>query len=323
MRDKYASPDDDLSRTDELPVLAEDAVVPASPATDDWDPADTSRQRTVRVQAADYPTPASWQESSAVQALEGAVKAVLRVLDERQATHARLEKSLEQRDVEVAELRAEVSRQRKELDTLRAATGVTAGGVTPNDVESLTERIAEMERELEQRITREQALEKSVHESHSQVEELRSKLAAAHAGRQRADAELERLGRQLAEGERSIDRQNERLTALHNELGERVAAPLPVLVCLTSAKPERHVVSAPETLIGRGSTCAIRLVTHSVSREHARLRHENGKVVIHDCGSKNGVFVNSVRVERHELEHGDSITIGGAQFRFLLEGAKT
>jgi pSer/pThr/pTyr-binding forkhead associated (FHA) protein len=64
-------------------------------------------------------------------------------------------------------------------------------------------------------------------------------------------------------------------------------------------------------------------VTHSVSREHARLKHENGKVIIHDCGSRNGVFVNSVRVKRHELEHGDSITIGDAHFRFLLEGAQT
>lgn len=296
MRDKYLSPDDDLSRTDELPVLAEDAVVAASgalPAGDDSDPADTARLRTVQIPAPDDPTAARRQASSAAQALKDAVEAVLRELDERRATHGLLEKSLAESDAEVAELQAEVSRHRKELNALRAAGGA-----------------------------REQALEKSVHETDGQVEELRSKLAEAHAGRLRAEAELERLQRQLTEGERSIDRQHERLTALHQELGTR-AAPLPVLVCLTSAKPERHVVNAPETLIGRGAACAIRVVTHSVSREHARIRHENGKVVIHDCGSKNGVYVNSVRVERYELEHGDSITIGGAQFRFLLEGAQT
>ena len=98
--------------------------------------------------------------------------------------------------------------------------------------------------------------------------------------------------------------------------------PLPVLICLTGAKPERHVLDAPETLIGRGADCGIRIVTHFVSREHARLRRENGKVIIQDCGSKNGVFVNSIRVDRHELEHGDWITIGETQFRFLLEGAQ-
>jgi hypothetical protein len=33
------------------------------------------------------------------------------------------------------------------------------------------------------------------------------------------------------------------------------------------------------------------------------------------------VFVNSVRVERQDLEHGDWVTIGETQFRFLYESA--
>jgi hypothetical protein len=269
-------------------------------------------------------------------------------------------------------LRSDIARQREELDALHAGVGESGRARAHDDIESLTayiagsrdrwdemeqllgsqtERVAEMERELEQRVTREQALERRVHEAHIQVEELRVKLAETHAGRQRADAELARLEKLLADKERSVDRQNERLTTLQNELSERVnalakaqvtaiptagaeprpgnsvagnsALPLPVLVCLTSTKPERHIVSAPEILIGRGPECAIRIVTHFVSREHARLRHENGKVIIQDCGSKNGVFVNSIRVDRHELQHGDWITIGESQFRFLLEGAQT
>jgi hypothetical protein len=90
MRDKFSLPDDELARTDELPVLAEDAVVAApgaAPENDDSDTPDTSRLRTLRVQTADDPTAVSWQESSAVQALQEAVKAVLRELAEQRATH--------------------------------------------------------------------------------------------------------------------------------------------------------------------------------------------------------------------------------------------
>jgi pSer/pThr/pTyr-binding forkhead associated (FHA) protein len=55
-----------------------------------------------------------------------------------------------------------------------------------------------------------------------------------------------------------------------------------------------------------------------VSREHARLTvSPRGGVVIEDLSSTNGIFVNSVRIDRHELRHGDLVTIGESQFRFL------
>jgi pSer/pThr/pTyr-binding forkhead associated (FHA) protein len=90
---------------------------------------------------------------------------------------------------------------------------------------------------------------------------------------------------------------------------------------LTSEALEKHVIDAPQMTIGRGSECEIRIFTHFVSRQHARLKRTEGKVTIEDCGSTNGVFVNSVRVERQDLEHGDWVTIGETQFRFLHESA--
>jgi pSer/pThr/pTyr-binding forkhead associated (FHA) protein len=70
--------------------------------------------------------------------------------------------------------------------------------------------------------------------------------------------------------------------------------------------------------IGRSASCDIQILTHFVSREHARLTvSTRGGVVIEDLGSTNGVFVNSVRVDRHELHHGDVVTVGESQFRFL------
>ena len=54
-----------------------------------------------------------------------------------------------------------------------------------------------------------------------------------------------------------------------------------------------------------------------MSREHARLTLARGTVVIEDLGSTNGIFVNSVRIDRQELRHGDLVTVGETQFRFL------
>jgi pSer/pThr/pTyr-binding forkhead associated (FHA) protein len=39
--------------------------------------------------------------------------------------------------------------------------------------------------------------------------------------------------------------------------------------------------------------------------------------LIEDLGSRNGVFVNSVRVDRRQLQQGDLVTIGETQFRFV------
>jgi len=70
--------------------------------------------------------------------------------------------------------------------------------------------------------------------------------------------------------------------------------------------------------IGRGASCDIQILTHFVSREHARLTvSPRGSVVIEDLGSTNGVFVNAGRVDRQELHHGDVVTVGESQFRFL------
>jgi chromosome segregation ATPase len=271
-------------------------------------------------------------------------------------------------------------------------------------VASQGERIADLQRELSQRIDRERAAEQAMHQESTRANELKDKLteviatlrvrerdlallkrartgersrsAASDAsaevaqlsselderdrqltvaneerdGLERRLLEVEtnltrtrgdfgRLEKSLVEKDRAVDRQDERVADLQHELSERLAAlhrsqskttdsdtpgatnHFPVLVCLTSDKPERHVIAEAETVIGRGAGCAIRILTQFVSREHARLKRHGGEVTIEDCGSTNGVFVNSLRVERHRLEHGDWVTIGETQFRFLSAGA--
>jgi myosin heavy subunit len=88
------------------------------------------------------------------------------------------------------------------------------------------------------------------------------------------------------------------------------------LVCLTGDRPESHRLDAAVTMIGRGPDCDIRIMTHYVSRQHARILIAEEGAVIEDLGSRNGVFVNAVRVDRHVLEESDLVTVGDTQFRF-------
>jgi hypothetical protein len=88
------------------------------------------------------------------------------------------------------------------------------------------------------------------------------------------------------------------------------------LVCLTSEPPRSYALERETITIGRSSRCDIKLATHFVSREHAGLVAAAEQWIVEDLGSKNGVFVNAVRVQSQALHDGDLVTIGDAQFRF-------
>jgi pSer/pThr/pTyr-binding forkhead associated (FHA) protein len=46
---------------------------------------------------------------------------------------------------------------------------------------------------------------------------------------------------------------------------------------------------------------------------------EEGRVLVRDCGSKNGTFVNGQRLERdHELKGGDRLQVGSLEFEVQL-----
>jgi len=71
-----------------------------------------------------------------------------------------------------------------------------------------------------------------------------------------------------------------------------------------------------ENLIGRSRGCDIILNLSSVSRSHATLiRDSNGIWRYHDLNSKNGSYINGVRIyQPTELKGGDQLTIGGEDF---------
>ena len=68
--------------------------------------------------------------------------------------------------------------------------------------------------------------------------------------------------------------------------------------------------------IGRTAHNDIQLKAHFISRRHALLVTEDGLARIVDWGSKNGVYVNDLRVAEQILESGDVVSIGSAEFRY-------
>jgi DNA-binding winged helix-turn-helix (wHTH) protein len=74
-------------------------------------------------------------------------------------------------------------------------------------------------------------------------------------------------------------------------------------------------LASPELILGREPGLPGTIDDASVSRRHARLRWDSAGVFLTDLGSKNGTFVQGVRVsEPVALEDGDEIRLGLVSF---------
>jgi hypothetical protein len=87
----------------------------------------------------------------------------------------------------------------------------------------------------------------------------------------------------------------------------------PSLVVLTGPAAGARAPLRGTVVLGRGRRARLRLPDPQVSRRHARVRLRGGRAVVEDLGSKNGLRVNGVRVERRPvaLAPGDVLALGG------------
>jgi predicted RNase H-like nuclease (RuvC/YqgF family) len=226
----------------------------------------------------------------------------------------------------------------------READALPQEGPAPTDVvdamSSAVEAIAQLEAEVEykrQQVAaqlvelrdREQqlrtatsqlgALRNELEESRSSVSRLEQTVADKDSALEARDARIatlqEELNQRIAVAAELTQAHDARRPASHDGAGETVSAP--TLICLTGDAPKRFLLTKSTVTVGRGPHCDLQIVTHFVSREHARLTVSGEATLIEDLGSRNGVFVNSVRVDRRQLQQGDLVTIGETQFRFV------
>lgn len=90
------------------------------------------------------------------------------------------------------------------------------------------------------------------------------------------------------------------------------------LVGLSSAVSGRSFLILDGLIIGRSSTCQLRVSDSTASREHARLRFSQGKWFIQDLESRWGTYVNGAPVQATVLTPGDRIRIGSTEFEFRI-----
>jgi pSer/pThr/pTyr-binding forkhead associated (FHA) protein len=69
--------------------------------------------------------------------------------------------------------------------------------------------------------------------------------------------------------------------------------------------------------IGRSSRCSFIVSDLSVSRFHAELTAKDEVVHVKDMGSRNGTFVDGIRVEEAEVLPGQSVRFGNSKFQVL------
>ncbi|MEX2325075.1 MAG: FHA domain-containing protein [Nitriliruptoraceae bacterium] len=81
----------------------------------------------------------------------------------------------------------------------------------------------------------------------------------------------------------------------------------------------RYLLDRETTTVGRHPDSDIFLDDVTVSRRHAELLADRGRITVHDLGSLNGSYVNSERVEERQLVTGDEVQIG--RFKLLFVGS--
>ena len=78
-----------------------------------------------------------------------------------------------------------------------------------------------------------------------------------------------------------------------------------------------HTINRTNVTIGRSLENDIVLQDECISREHARITHEDGHFVLYDLCSKGGIAVNFKRIERTILKMGDIIQFAQVRGIFI------
>ncbi|MDM0043338.1 FHA domain-containing protein [Variovorax dokdonensis] len=95
---------------------------------------------------------------------------------------------------------------------------------------------------------------------------------------------------------------------------------MPRLIILTKGGRIRQVsVSGRLTTIGRNEGNSLIIDSELISRQHAVIDWDGDHYALMDAGSRNGTFVNGLRVDRQKLRNGDMITMGDCEIRFLFD----
>lgn len=93
-----------------------------------------------------------------------------------------------------------------------------------------------------------------------------------------------------------------------------------LIVTLKGREIRRVPITKTQTKIGRDPTNDVIIDNVGISRQHAVVLAVGDRFVVLDTGSANGLFVNSLRTEEHDLQEFDEINVGKFMVVFSWEG---
>lgn len=96
-----------------------------------------------------------------------------------------------------------------------------------------------------------------------------------------------------------------------------------LIITLDGVTIDELNLEQPRITLGRASSNDIRLDDGTVSGKHAVLHVLGKEVFVEDLESTNGTLVNSQRVHRRQLRHGDVLRIGQHELKYVDEAVQT
>lgn len=126
----------------------------------------------------------------------------------------------------------------------------------------------------------------------------------------------------------AISRRPEKYSRKRGKRPGRPGAPPGAFVLTVVDGPtsgREYYFEQPEATIGRVEGCEIVLVGQGISRQHARVRHDQGVHLVEDLKSANGTRLNGERIgeEPEVLRDGDYVTLAEYTLQFsLLDAVK-
>ncbi|MBV1907657.1 MAG: FHA domain-containing protein [Pseudomonadales bacterium] len=92
-----------------------------------------------------------------------------------------------------------------------------------------------------------------------------------------------------------------------------------VQLCLNDKVLDEYEIRTTSISIGRGTECDIIIDNPGVSLFHAMLSFREGKLLVEDAASTNGVIADGVKITGVELKRGESVQIAGKYTLRLID----
>jgi DNA-binding CsgD family transcriptional regulator len=99
------------------------------------------------------------------------------------------------------------------------------------------------------------------------------------------------------------------------------AMPAAFVLRCSSAPYFRFLLSSNVAVLGRSSGCEFVVKDSTISRQHAEIRTGDGSLTVTDLGSRNGTFVDNLRVRTSRVLRGQVVRFGSVSFLTTTDDA--